>query len=149
MKKTIFLLSILALAPFSLLTARDAGHGGGGRVGGGVHGADHHDGRYGPGNVNDGMYFDSGYDPAYWDDTLNYQPNPESQPGMSDDSTELYDSYLKDNPPQTPLPYIWIRLKFSPLVAIADFELSSKFGNRPLGTRYSLSLNDFRYFLIG
>ncbi|MCB1113971.1 MAG: hypothetical protein KDK62_04375 [Chlamydiia bacterium] len=100
MRKTIFLLSVFALMPLVLLTARD----GGGHVGGGHAEAGRHGERIGPGTVDDGMYFDSGYDAAYWQDTLNYEPDPESQPGESDDTDELYNSYLKDNPPQTPLP---------------------------------------------
>jgi hypothetical protein len=116
MKKTIFFLAVFAAAPLMLLSARGGGGGGGGHGGGGYGGgshadASHFDAGYRAGENQEAKYnndwggggvYDSGYDPAYWDATVNYQPNQGSQPGMSDDSNALYRSYVEENGPPPP-----------------------------------------------
>lgn len=100
-KKTILKMSVyslLILLPCFTLTARYAGgaaagghssfYGAAGRSPGENYGNNRH--------YVDPNYYYNGYDAGYYNTVIMPQ-DPESQPGMSDDSDELYNSYLEHN----------------------------------------------------
>lgn len=91
-KKTL-LLCFLIFAPVLSLSAHDGGGGYHGGDGGGYHGGD------GGGYLNrrnvDPNYYWNGDDGMYYGGVV-IDPNAGSGAGMTDDSDQLYDSYLKN-----------------------------------------------------
>lgn len=99
------LLGLTALMPISSITAREYGGGIGGGVGGNYR--PQYDARYQNYNYyehNYGTYGNPGYANPYANSYYGYgnnwvypYPDPESEPGMGDDSNALYQSYLRNN----------------------------------------------------
>lgn len=85
-------LALLACSWFMTLDARGAGefHGGGHSYGQGDYG------HYGGGQHQNYPYYGGGYGTGGYAPTYPY-PDPQSQPGMNDDSDALYNSYLRHN----------------------------------------------------